>query len=1041
MGSGILTAPGPYCELHSHSCYSLLDGVPFPAELAERAVHLGLPALALTDHDAVYGLAPFYLRARELGLKPILGAELTLEDDSHLTLLAETNQGYAGLCQLITAGRADAPKGGARLAWSALAERTGGLLCLTGCRQGLVARRAAAGDMAGARRGLSRLLELFGGRNVYVELQRNFRRDDARISRRLAGLARERGLPCVATGNVHYLSPEDAELQSALVSIRERTPLARAGPWLRPNHEYFLRSADGMALLYPDLPEAIANTRMVAERCNASLPMGLQVLPQVPTPRGLSAEDYLRFLCELQLRPLYPGNLGQARALLDKELGIIHELGLANYFLVVWDIVAFCERRGILCHGRGSAANSIVARLLGISAVDPIAQALVIERFISVEHGGTPDIDLDIDAAQRESVIQYVYDRWGRDHAAMACTYITFRSASAIRDAGFALGFKAETLEEISAALAREKRLHELDSDGRVEHADAPLEQLASPLAKHLTSHEWRQLVTLAARLKGRPRHLGLHNGGMVVTGGPIAASVPIEPAAMEQRTVVQFDKEWLEALGIVKIDLLGLRMLSAISDAVKLVQQARGKSIDLNRLDFQDSKVFDQICSGQTIGMFQVESGAQESVIPYMQPRCLADLVIEVSLIRPGPLQGNMVRPYLRRRNGQEPVTYMHPLLQPALAETLGVIVFQEQVIKVARDFAGFTPGRGELLRRALGHKDAAGELAKFHDAFVNGAIAQGAPPDVAEKVWQKIAGFAGYSFCKSHAASFAVIVYWSAWLRTYYPAEFFCGLLRNAPLGTYPPHVLEAEARRAGVKFLPFDINRSLAKAAVENGAIRFGLGYVHGIGDAQAGALIETRGHRPFRSMVEFIQRTGLKRHAIEWLIMAGAFDSFGERRQVLWDLAEALDLAQRPPSLALEVPDEQAELAPMTEAQRLLATFAAAGVTAGPHLTFSRRDAFIKAGCQSLHQVRRLRIGARVKIGGLIADGVRRPPTARGTAFIRLEQAEGLFDVILPEKVYLANYDALRGAFVIIEGILQKNHYVPAIVARRVFPLGE
>ncbi|MEK6573361.1 MAG: PHP domain-containing protein, partial [Chloroflexota bacterium] len=522
-----------YCELHAHSCYSLLDGVPFPEQLAERAHELGLPAIALTDHDAVYGLVPFYLRAKELGVKPVLGAEITLEDGSHLTLLAESNEGYANLCQLITAGRMNAPKGQASVPWDVVSRHTKGLLCLTGCRRGPVARHVAVNDLPAAKRWLSFLLDLFGRRNVYVELQRNLRRDDVKVSRRLAGLAVERSIPYVATGNVHYLSSDDADLQDVLVSIRERVPLQKANNLLRPNHEYFLRSAQGMLELFKELPDAVGNTLIVAERCNAELPMGLQVLPKVPTPQDMTADEYLRFLCEAQLKRHYPNNTEQARTLLEKEIDLIRRLGLANYFLVVWDIVAFCERRGILCHGRGSAANSIVSKLLGISAVDPIQQQLVVERFISVEHGGTPDIDLDIDAAQRESVIQYVYDRWGRDHAAMACTYVTFRSASAIHDAGFALGFKPETIEEIATAIEGERRAQEMDEDGRVEHTSQTVDQLAAAprsdsgagttqllghTATRLSSTEWQRLTSLATRLQGRPRHLGLHNGGMVVT-------------------------------------------------------------------------------------------------------------------------------------------------------------------------------------------------------------------------------------------------------------------------------------------------------------------------------------------------------------------------------------------------------------------------------------------------------------------------------------------------------------------------------------------
>jgi len=1058
--SGTLTAPGPYCELHAHSVFSLLDGVPFPEELAERAAELGLPAMALTDHDAIYGAMPFFARARALDVKPILGSEVTLDDGAHLTLLAETQAGYRSLCQLISQGRLAAPKGQAALAWDKLAEHTQGLICLTGCQRGPVARRLLARQPLLARQALGQLVDVFGRDNLYVELQRHLCREDKRLTQHLAALACDQHLTCVATGNVHYLTSDDADLHDVLVSIRERVPLPQAARQpaghaqrLRPNHQYYLRSTAGMLALYADLPEAVRNTQEVAERCTVTLPAGLQVLPRFPIPEGVTAHGYLRQVCQEQLPRLYPsdsrddsrGTARPAQALLEKELGLIEQLGLANYFLIVWDIVRFCRQRGILCHGRGSAANSLVAHLLGISAVDPIAQSLVVERFLSVEHGGTPDIDLDIDAARRETVIQYVYDHWGRDHAAMACTYVTFRSASAIRDAGFALGFKPETVERLASALESERRQHVPDNDGRLEPPDVPISEIAEKLKQmdaELSTSEWQRLVSMAARLQRRPRHLGLHNGGMIITGDPMAELLPIEPATMENRTVVQLDKEFLEQMGIVKIDLLGLRMLSAIADARMLAEQGRGKAVALDDLDFRDRSVYDQICSAQTIGIFQVESGAQVSIIPSLQPRCFQDLVVEISLIRPGPLQGNMVRPYIRRRQGLEPVTYAHARLKPVLAETLGVIVFQEQVIKIARDFAGFSAGRGELLRRALGHKRAAEELQKFKDDFTSGASAGGVDWKTAEQVWQMIENFAGYSFSKAHAAAFAVIVYWSAWLRVHYPVEYFCGLLRNSPLGTYPANVLEAEAKRVGVKFLGFDINRSLAKATVERVCIRYGLDYVHGMGEERAEAVVQLRGERPFRSLADFVARactpqTGLDRRVAEALIMAGAFDDFGERRQLLWDLAEAFDIARRPaPQLALEIPDERARMRPMTAEQQLLRTFAATGVTAGMHLAELRRDAFTRAGCTPYRELQKVRSGSLVRAGGLVADGLRRPPTAKGTSFIRLEDADGLVDVIVPPAVYAECRQALRSMFLIVDGTLRRNGPVLSVTATTV-----
>ncbi len=1066
-----------YLELHAHSCFSLLDGVATPEALVARAAALEMPALALTDHDAVYGLPAFETAAGLHGLRAILGAELTLEDGAHLTLLAETQTGYANLCRLITAGRRDRPKGEARLPRAALAEHATGLLALTGCRRGDVATRLLARDRGGAERALGALVDLFGREHVVVELQRHLQRGDVPLTCALAELAREHGLLAVATGNVHYLDRDDAHVQSALTSIRTRVPLTAGNGffWRRPspaapNHERWLRGTAAMLALYPDLPEAVHATEAVAARCTAQLPRGLQVLPAFPTPPGHDADSYLSKVCWARMGGRGKGGgrrdegggrrdevrdaqapsvetretgssfrhrvrvstervgggpaASTAEALLEKELGLIRQLGLANYFLVVADIVAYCKREGILCHGRGSAANSLVAHLLGISAVDPIAQGLVVERFLSVEHGGTPDIDLDIDAARRERVIQYVYDHWGREHAAMACTYVTYRARSAVRDAAFVLGMGKKG-----------------EGGGKREEGGEVPSSLLPPPSSSLDEPP-PAVAALAERLLGLPRHLGLHNGGMVVSGAELAALMPIEPASMPDRTVVQFDKEGLEALGIVKIDLLGLRMLSAIADALTQILSTRGDVIDLYALDGKDPAVFDQICSAHTIGLFQVESGAQVSIIPHLQPRCFQDLIAEVSLIRPGPLQGNMVRPYIRRRQGLEPVQYVHASLKPALEETYGVIVFQEQVIKIARDVAGFTPGRGELLRRALGAKDPGAALSAFRSEFLRGAEANGVPLPSAEQIWMMLKGFAGYSFSKAHAAAFAVIVYWSAWLRVHYTAEYFCGLLRNAPLGTYPAHVLEAEARRCGIRFLPFDVQHSPALPAIERVrgglAIRHGLGYVKGLGSEAADAIVAERARGPFETLADFVDRLRLDRRAVENLVLAGAFDGLGERRGLLWDLAAAFELVKRPPGRALpfDVPDERPALRPMSTTQKTILTFAATGVTGDLHLVELRRDAFTRAGCLTLPELRRMRPGARVRVGGLVADGLRRPPTAKGTAFIRLEQPDGLIDIIVPAEVYAACRPALRSPFLAIDGVLQRVQPVPSLVARDV-----
>lgn len=1016
----------PYCELHAHSCFSLLDGVPFPEQLAEAAHGAGLPALALTDHDAVYGLVPFYFKAKELGLKPILGSEVTMEDGSHLTLLCETNEGYANLCYLISDGRMNAPKGSSSLKWSDLEQHTRGLICLSGCRKGPVARQIVVNDLEAARTWLAYLIELFKKENIFVELQRNLRRDDLKISRRLALLAAEQQVPIVATGNVHYLTPDDADLQDVLVSIRERVPLKRAGALLRPCHDYYLKSAKSISALYPDLPLAISNTNLIAERCNVEIPSGLQVLPQVPTPRHQTADQYLHRLCLKALPKHYTANRLKAQAQLRKELDIIQQLGLANYFLLVWDIMHFCKRQRILAHGRGSAANSLVAFLLGITAVDPIRLGLVVERFISVEHGGTPDIDIDIDAKRREEVIQYVAERWGREHVAMACNYVTFRSASAIRDAGFALGFKPNVIEEVAQALESERHEEDIETDEQDEAPELPVSQIAQSPSKRLSLPEWQRLAQVASRLQKRPRHLGQHNGGTIVTGVPIAGILPTEPARMKDRVVVQLDKEHLETLGIVKVDLLGLRALQVISKARELIQKNHNVFVDLAKLDLTDKGVYDLICSGQTIGLFQVESGAQASINDEMQSRCLEDLMIQVSLIRPGPLQGKMVRPYLDRRNGREKVTYLHPFLENALKETLGVIIFQEQVILVARDIAGWSEGKGEQLRRALGSKYAVEAIEKFRNEFIVDSQKRGVEYTIACQIWDMIAGFAGYSFSKAHAASFALIVFWTAWLRLHYPTEYFCGLLCASPLGTYPPNVLEAEARRVGVKFLPFDINASEVETSIQEGAIRYGLNYVKDIGEGRAEAIVNARGDRPFTSLVDFIRRTNFSRRSIESLIKAGTFDSFGERRRLQANLEAAFHEARQTEPQLFDVPYVENVTKPMTQEEKTVATYLSTGVTSGMHLAELRQAQFAKARCISRPDLRKLKPGTKVRVGGVVADGVRRPKTALGTAFIRLDQPDGMIDVILPKKIYDKNWKTVRSMYLIIEGWVKENN---------------
>ena len=1021
-GSGFSTVP--YIELHAHSYFSLLDGVPTPEALVAQAAKWEMPALALSDHNGLYGLPRFWQAAQQAGLKAIIGCELTLtQNGGHLTLLAENQRGYSNLCRLITHAHREGEKGRAALPESALAENTAGLIALSGCRRGAIARALLAREQQRATRIAARYADMFGRERFFLELQRHHERNDRYLNAGLEKLGHRLGLPLIATGNVHYLTPADAHIHDVLTCIRQRLPLERAGDQLRANHEYYFHSPQEMEDLFAAWPQALRNTLAVAERCRARPPTGPQALPQMHLPPGVSADAHLRALCRTALGRKAGAGARKYQRTLERELKLIAEQHLANYFLLVWDVMCFARRRGILCQGRGSAANSLVAYLLGITPIDPLAAGLVFERFLSPERPTPPDIDIDFAADRREQVIQYIYHKYGPEHVAMACTVVTFRARSALRDIGFALGFDEGLLQRASAGL-----------DDYSAAALPQSESLRATLGDDFHSPRWQQLLQLAARLEGFPRHLGIHNGGMVLSTRPLAAQIPVEPATMEARTVVQWDKDSLELMGWIKLDVLGLRMLAAIADACALIDPPP----DLAALTFDDPAVFDMLCRAETIGVFQVESRAQATLIPRFQPRSFTDLTVQVALIRPGPLQANMVHPYLRRREKSEPVTYLHALLEPALRETLGVILFQEQVLKVARDLAGFTPGEGELLRRALGHKRAGEQLQAFRARFLARAQARGVSAAIAGQAFEQLKAFGGYAFSKAHAAAFAVITYWSAWLRCHHPAPFFAGLLRQQPMGFYPEHVVLSDARRAGVRFLPVDLRHSQASSTLQTGAVRLGLQSIHGLGAGKIELLLQERRHAPFRSLTGLLRRTALPRPAVESLLLAGALDYLhpsGNRRRLLWELAEAYRAATGPPPLALPARDEGMTLPPMTAAEQLTTEFAVTGLSARRHPTDLRRKLFARAGALPVAQLSTLQDGQRVTVGGMVVAR-QRPPTARGICFLALEDSSGLLNVVVYPDVYAQHRAGCQAAFALIRGQLQLEHGAVHLVAREV-----
>ena len=1045
-----------YVELHCHSYYSLLDGASSPEALAKQAAALGYPALALTDHQGLYGIVRFWQAAREQGLKPIAGAEVSLAgggQDHHLTLLAETQRGYANLCRLLSIGQAapvEGPaerwqKGHAPLSWEDLARHAEGLLCLSGCRRGAIASALLAGDEEAARRAAGRLRQIFGGR-FWIEIQRHYLPDDARLAAALVALARRMGLDLVATNDVHYARREGQRLHDVLTCIRHHAtlPEALAAGLLHPNSERFLKSPGEMAGLFGGLPEALRNTLEIAARCEVSLDLTAQRLPVFAVPRGHTVDSYLRHLClaalhgTRKIEPVTP----RARAQLDHELGVIGRMGLAGYFLVVWDIVQFARKQGIRCQGRGSAANSLVAYLLDITPVDPLRHNLLFERFLSEGSQTMPDIDVDLAADRREEVIQYVYERYGQEHVGMVCNVVTYRARSALREVAKALAFPPDVIDRAAKSLDTRSALAaagileaglSLEGDLQEDPPGNP-DQDSAPAAPGLP---WSLLLDLLRQMDGVPRHLSIHVGGMLITAAPLVEVVPLERATMPGRVVVQWDKDSVEDAGLIKIDLLGLRTLGAIDEALRLVRQ-RGKSLDLDHLPLDDPAVFQLLQRADTVGCFQVESRAQAQMLPRLRPERFEDIVVGVSLIRPGPIQGGMVHPYLRRRQGLELPTYAHPALEPILGETLGVIVFQEQVIRVAMAIAGFSPADADRLRRALSRSNSEEALAALRERFVGGARANGVDGDAAEAAFDQVEAFAGFGFCKSHAAAFALVAYQTLYLKAHFAAEFYCALLNQQPMGFYPPEVIAGDARHHGVSILHPHVNFSQEACTLEGeGSIRLGLRYVHGLGEAWQARIVERRGEDPFADLASFCRRTRLPRPAVENLVRAGALEGLGDRRTLLWELG---GLVYQEEGLDMALPVEPAALPSLEHAERLAWEYELLGMAPGEQVMALYREALRARGVVDSRALQEQSDGDRVRVAGW-AVVRQRPPTAKGHLFITLEDEEGLMNLIVRPDVYERYRAVLRDAPLLwVEGRLQREGQVLSVLVQRAAALG-
>jgi error-prone DNA polymerase len=1065
----------PYVELHCHSAYSFLDGVSLPEELAARAGELGHAALALTDHNSLSGSMELSQAAGECGVRAIHGAEIDLDSGRHITLLVRDERGWRNLCRIITLAHARTREGVHRreraepsVDLQAVLDHAEGLICLTGC-----AGRSAVGGRVPDSQTARRLLDAFGAGGLRVELQRPYARNDRARNRALVTLARQLGVACVATGDVHAHARSRAELQDAFVALRNHATLDASEPLRRGNNSHVMSTPQAMASRFSDHPEAVRETLLLAEQLTFDLASDLGY--RYPGAEDAGAERRLAELCGARLEDRYRPSAprAEAQARLAQELHVIGKLGLAGFFLLHHDMLELSREvalevrgrdsvRALLApgRGRGSSVSSLVCYLIGLSHIDPIANRLALGRFLHEDLDGLPDIDLDFPRDIREVLIPRVHDRYGRDRAALVAAFPTFRARGAIRELGKVLGLPAGEIERMARSADRYGSSAEHDmalSTGTGTDTGPSSRPVGTPVA----SERWRWLERLVDEAYGLPRHLSQHSGGMIIATRPLIDCCPVVPAAMEGRQMVQWDKDSCADAGFLKIDLLGLGMLSAVERCVEMIAHTRSERVDLSRIPFDDPQTFGAIREADTVGVFQIESRAQMQSLRRTRPENLDDLTIQVAIIRPGPIQGGAVNPYIerRRRLREDPeyeIPYEHPTLRAVLKDTLGTIIFQDQVMEVAEAFAGFTSGEADGLRRAMSRKRSLERLQGHRERFIEGAVRHvGADLQTAERVWQKVEGFAGFGFPKAHSAAFGLLAYQSTWLRVHYGPEFLCALLNEQPMGFYAPDSLVHEAEHRGIEMLGLDVNVSEVQCTVQGAGVRLGLGYIKDVASAEMGELVAERERKgPFRSLAELAGRIGVGSRTLEQLAWSGACDgliagrgdprSIGDhrRRAALWQLgiaapgvgaAEGTQLA-----LPLELPAAP-RLRPLGRWQQLIADYATSGVTVGDHAMAILRERLTVPMLATSAQLARLPTGCTVAVAGLVIAR-QRPGTAKGTMFLLFEDEWGTINLIVARAVYERHRHLARAEpLLLARGRLERSEGVVNVIVRELAAL--
>jgi error-prone DNA polymerase len=1054
-----------YVELHAASAFSFLDGASLPESLIETAVERGLPSIAITDRNGIYGAARFHTMAKKSGIRAHIGAEIGVRDfgkrlqppkwlpqipvdePARITLLCESQKGYQNLCQLITSFKLrERTKGEGAATLDELEEYAEGLICLTGGDEGALSAALASGGEEEARQVLDRLTSIYKRQNVYVELQRHGICEEEWRNNAAIGLADSFNLPLLATNGVRYATQYDREILDIFTSIRNHTQLDTAGRLLTQNDNQHIRTAREMVSLFRDYPRAVANTVSVAERLQFQLDNLGYEFPRYPTPDGETMDSFLRKRVEEGVRKRYNNAanshlLASARKQVERELLLIQKLGFAGYFLIVWDIIRYCQQNNILVQGRGSAANSAVCYALEITAVDPIGMELLFERFLSESRGEWPDIDLDLPSGdKREQAIQHIYERYGALGAAMTANVITYRGRSAAREVGKALGFEQDTLSRLVGLVGNWEWKGPNDTLAH-QFQDAGFDIYHRRISKYLE---------LCMRIQDLPRHLGQHSGGMVICQGQLNHVVPIERASMPGRNVVQWDKEDCADLGIIKVDLLGLGMMAVLKDCLELVPSHYNQQVDLSALP-QDPAVYDTLCKADTVGMFQVESRAQMASLPRNAPTRFYDLVVQVAIIRPGPIVGKMMHPYMRRRQGKEEVTYAHPSLEPVLQRTLGVPLFQEQLLRMAMTVANFSGSEAEELRRAVGMRRSMQRMRELEGKLRSGMTANKIDSATQDSIVQSISSFALYGFPESHAASFALIAYASAYLKVHYLAVFTCAMLNNQPMGFYAPAVLVKDAQRHGLRIKPIDVQQSDWKCTVEREeggtlSLRLGLMYARGLRQSTGEALVFTRNlEGPFQGVEDLARRVpSLNRKDMVQLARIGAInnvDQVNHRRDALWQVEQA----GRPVGPLLQHSASHSQVAAssplekMTTEERIVADYSGTGMTTGPHPMAYMRSHLKTQNILSASELAQMPNGVSVRAGGCIIAR-QRPGTASGFVFLSMEDETGIANVIIHPDLYEQERILVsRSKFLLIEGKLQNEDAVVHIHADRVLPL--